>query len=45
MKNAAFHSVPDEEVSDAEQSKGHIVDPHELADRLVVVVELRGVYD
>ena len=45
MKDGAPHPVPVEVICDAQQPKGHVIHPHELADGFVVVIEFRGVYD
>ena len=43
VQHAALYPVPVEVVRDAQQAERHVVDPHELPQRLVVIIELGGV--
>ena len=45
MKDAARDSISVEIICDTKESKGHVVDPHELSEGFVVVVELGGMDD
>jgi hypothetical protein len=45
MKDAACDSISGQVVCDAEESKGHVVDPHEPSEGFVVVIELGGMDD
>ena len=45
MEDTAPDPAPVKVIRNAEQPEGHVVHPHEMADRLVVVVEFGGVDD